>query len=37
MRKKTALVLGVATACAALLLTLGGTYAYFSASAVSKP
>ncbi|KUP98122.1 TasA family protein [Thermobifida cellulosilytica] len=37
MRKRTALALGVATAGAALLLTVGGTYAYFSASAVSEP
>ncbi|MEY9214601.1 hypothetical protein NI17_018965 [Thermobifida halotolerans] len=37
MRKRTVLALGVATASAALLLSAGGTYAYFSASAVSQP
>lgn len=37
MRKRTALALGVAAAGAALLLSVGGTYAYFSTSAVSQP
>lgn len=35
MRKRTALVLGTAAAGAALLLSVGGTYAYFTASAAS--
>ncbi|TDQ52209.1 SipW-dependent-type signal peptide-containing protein [Actinorugispora endophytica] len=37
MRKRTALVLGAAATAAALLLSAGGTYAYFAASAVSLP
>lgn len=37
MRKRTVLVVGALVTMAALLLSIGGTYAYFAASAVSHP